>query len=504
MSIIRQADVEVAGTPGPEYVRSAREPLLRPPEARERRARGAYSTPPALVELILDHALEPAIRDCLRTARTREERERALLSLRVLDPAAGSGRFLVAAGRCLGRALARVRSDPPSPSDTARAAADAAPCLCGVEVDPSAAAACREAVRRETGGRAGSGITTADALLEIDWSRSFPDVVARGGFDVVLGNPPFVNGIEGGIDPLTRARLGAAYPRVRGAADLSHFFLELGLRVLRPGGRLGFVMPRAALNAAPLQRLRAELPTRLRPNLLYAPARPDFFPGAAVFVCAVVLGPGARCRMSADPDPGAARWVEGAVDQPNWWLALSTTLAGASLGPAGRSRVGDCFEVAASMTASEAYELRPFLTDDERGEGLKLATTGLIEPARCLWGELPCRYLGEVRRFPRLRAALLPAGLRRRAARARRPKLLVAGLSRRVECFLDSSGEYLGAVSTYTICHPEDDLEALARLQARLLEPETTGRFRLELGGAALRGGSITMRKRFLQELSWP
>jgi hypothetical protein len=62
----------------------------------------------------------------LAKAKTREERERALLSLKICDPACGSGHFMLAAARRLGRELARVRSEEvePNPSDHRHAIRD--------------------------------------------------------------------------------------------------------------------------------------------------------------------------------------------------------------------------------------------------------------------------------------------------------------------------------------------------------------------------------------------
>jgi hypothetical protein len=100
--------------------------------------------------------------------------------------------------------------------------------------------------------------------------------------------------------------------------------------------------------------------------------------------------------------------------------------------------------------------------------------------------------------------AALSATLVRRLAAARRPKVLVAGLSARLECFLDAAGEHVGAVSTYSIRHPADDVAALARLADHLNSDAVTKRFRAELGGAALGGGNITVQKRFLRDLPLP
>jgi len=75
--------------------------------------------------------------------------EHALLSIRVLDPACGSGHFLLAAARRLGRELARVRTgeDEPSPEALREAVRDViAHCIYGVDKNPLAVELCKVAL----------------------------------------------------------------------------------------------------------------------------------------------------------------------------------------------------------------------------------------------------------------------------------------------------------------------------------------------------------------------
>jgi hypothetical protein len=86
----------------------------------ERKSTGSYYTPAELVGELVRSALEPVLEERVRQARTTEERERAILSIRVLDPACGSGHFLLAAARRLGLELARIRTWEEEPSPEAR------------------------------------------------------------------------------------------------------------------------------------------------------------------------------------------------------------------------------------------------------------------------------------------------------------------------------------------------------------------------------------------------
>src|SRR5207237_10588853 len=135
-------------------------------------------------------------------------------------------------------------------------------------------------------------------------------------------------------------------------ADLAHYFLAQAIGLVRPGGKIALVLPRAILNSPAAKNLRATLPEFLRPNLIYAPERHDFFPGAAVFICLLILGPARGCLISTDPDPAAARFRTTTIDTDNWWLALQPPCPPA---PTTGRTLDDRFEVKASMIAADAY-----------------------------------------------------------------------------------------------------------------------------------------------------
>jgi hypothetical protein len=121
-------------------------------EGSERKTTGSYYTPHELVAEIVKSALDPVIADRLGDALA-AEREKALLSIRVCDPACGSGHFLLAAARRLGREIARLRTgeDEPAPERVREATREAiAYCLYGVDKNPLAVDLCRVALWLES------------------------------------------------------------------------------------------------------------------------------------------------------------------------------------------------------------------------------------------------------------------------------------------------------------------------------------------------------------------
>jgi len=115
----------------------------------DRKTTGSYYTPDALVQELIKSALIPVIDDRLSKADGPAEQEQALLKIKVIDPACGSGHFLLAAARRLAVALAQVRAgdDQPSEDDRQHALRDVvAHCIYAVDKNPMAVELCKVAL----------------------------------------------------------------------------------------------------------------------------------------------------------------------------------------------------------------------------------------------------------------------------------------------------------------------------------------------------------------------
>ncbi|MGE0552775.1 MAG: hypothetical protein AB7R55_05040 [Gemmatimonadales bacterium] len=157
---------------------------------------------------------------------------------------------------------------------------------------------------------------------ELPWfhfAAQFGDVLARGGFDVVIGNPPWVRGEA--LSSRRRAELKERYRWCRSAAtgrgfghfpDLSLAFLERSFELLRQDGVLGMLVPAKLTTAGYAATARAELARRS--TLLVAERlrdHDDAF-GATVYPLALVAArrqPEAGHHLRRGLDHGAARGV---------------------------------------------------------------------------------------------------------------------------------------------------------------------------------------------------
>ena len=115
----------------------------------ERKETGSYYTPLEIVKELINSALVPVIDDRLKNLGSQEEKEAALLGMKVCDPASGSGHFLLAAARRIARELAQVHTgeQEPVPSEYRLAPRDVIRnCVYAVDKNPLAVDLCKVAL----------------------------------------------------------------------------------------------------------------------------------------------------------------------------------------------------------------------------------------------------------------------------------------------------------------------------------------------------------------------
>jgi hypothetical protein len=111
----------------------------------ERKTSGSYYTPDSLVQCLLDSALEPVVEEAIK-GKSAEDAAAALLKLKVCDPAAGSGHFILGAAHRMARRLTLIRSggDEASPDAYRAAMRDViSHCMYAVDINPMAVELCR-------------------------------------------------------------------------------------------------------------------------------------------------------------------------------------------------------------------------------------------------------------------------------------------------------------------------------------------------------------------------
>lgn len=233
-----------------EVTASSAGPCLRSGAARKRT--GSYYTPPSLTAEVASRAIAALA--------TRE-----LGRLRVCDPACGAGAFLLEVARKLlteRRELAQRAGMAFAEESERRLLVQQV--LYGVDLDPLAIEVAELALwmfaadpelapgaagRLHSGDAlTGRGFAERDRLADdaaaFDWQAAFPDVRALG-FDLVIGNPPWVAFAGRAAQPLKPSRrsfFSRAYAAFRGYPTLHSLFVERAVE-LAPRGIVALVVP---------------------------------------------------------------------------------------------------------------------------------------------------------------------------------------------------------------------------------------------------------------------
>ena len=301
-----------------------------------KKAGGVYYTPSHIVQ----HIVEGALKDVLARKRPRD-----VARLRILDPACGSGSFLIVAYQALlDWHFDYYFNDDPKrhPKEMHQTSTGGWRLttterkrvllnnIFGVDVDPQAVEVTKlslllkvlegetaEAINQQLklvheralpdlganikcgnslvatdyfNGRQASLLDDAEAyqINAFDWEAEFAPVVGDKGFDVILGNPPWL--MPGYYLPEhTLEYLSREYHVATGKYDMYYVFLERALDLLRPGGRLGMIVPNKFFHTGAGAALRSLLIKERGLRLIEDFGDAQVFRGATNYSCMLEL-----------------------------------------------------------------------------------------------------------------------------------------------------------------------------------------------------------------------
>lgn len=503
---------------------AAYERLLDAPEmGATRRTRGVFYTPPTLARHV--------VRRCVPKSDGRSP------APTVLDPACGCGvflseaaRLLVAQGHDTPAALGALRGvdrdpfavrlcrlalwlefgDPGGEPDSLSGSIRCGDSLLGVPPDWRPAPGSEAAAQAEEWMSAQApSCVAAGAMIEnpLHWPLAFPELIERGGFDAVVGNPPFLNplarstAISRAESAILQARIGT---RLAAYTNPAACFLQLAASLTRPGGTFGMVLPvsvLAARDAAPIREWIIEVAA---PASLWLDTEGVF--DAAVRTCAMTF------RHSASAEP-----VDLFVGQPLGQPTGSAQPAGPHWGELGASAVGvpavrrcaptRTLEDLASITAGfrdEFYAVLPGIRESAGDDDLhpRLITCGLIDPFRSRWGSAVCRAGGVRYEKPVVETQAGSPALARLASAQSIPKLLIATQTRVMEVMADPTGDCLALTPVIqAVPRPGEDLWLIG---AALASPLITVRLASGTFGTARSLSSIKPSARELRACGFP
>ena len=352
----------------------------------------------------------------------------------VLDPACGDGRFL---------------------APFAETAA-----VIGVDIDPTTSWTCGDS-------------------LAIDW--------ADRQFDAVVGNPPFLNQLAASTSRGGRSKFGGGP-----YADTAAEFLALAIRLTRPGGRVGLVLPLSMMSTRDVAAIRADVSQRAALRWMWWSTTQMFDANVRVWAGVwEVGGEQGEVRRSYGPQFETLPTI---AMPPQWAGLIADTDAGSP------DRDGPVLGDIAGFTADfcdQYYGLVGAVSDS--ADGPPLITSGLIEPNECWWGRRSVRFAKQRYAAPRVDVSALSPAMQRWAGRRLVPKILIANQTRRIEAVVDRTGEWLPSVPVITCTTDRlDDVAAFLHSDA------ATDYVRYHAAGSGLSATAVRLTARLLASIPLP
>lgn len=353
--------------------------LVRKPEVAH--AGGIVPTPGYIVEAILDRTLKVALANSsLDDVR----------SLRIIDLSCGSGIFLLQAFRVLLNHFAAAGISPSLGLKHEILRTN----IFGVDIDAEAVEVTRfnlllavlDGEDRETAARfdaallpdidaqivSGNSLITPHflavypetrlnrsellAVNPFDFTQAFPGVMGDGGFDVIVGNPPYVR-IQtlAEFEPFQVAyfQTYSAFKSARAHNfDKYLLFIERAIDLLKPSGRFGYVVPHRFMATLPGQAVRELLSSGGHLREIVHFGHEQVFPGATTYVCLLTGAKAASADFTFSQVDDLAAWRNGDT-------ATTRTVATSTLGTAPWGLGTDeARAVFAEMTARHGTKLR--------------------------------------------------------------------------------------------------------------------------------------------------
>ncbi len=199
-------------------------------DVKKRKEQGIFYTPTFVVDYIVKNALKPVLDNCKSVA--------DLKRIKVLDPACGSGSFLIRALEAIEEKYKEFGVDGSVKRQIILEN------LFGVDLDMQAVEIARLNLlinsldSKEILPKLDSNIKNKNSLI-CNYEEEFPEVFKQGGFDVIIGNPPYIKEFvnKGAFEGLHDN------PYYQGKMDLWTMFACISIDLLKDNGVMGFIAP---------------------------------------------------------------------------------------------------------------------------------------------------------------------------------------------------------------------------------------------------------------------
>jgi hypothetical protein len=351
-----------------------------------------------------------------------------------------------------------------------------------------------------------------------NWEDEFPEVMKAGGFDAVIGNPPYIDSewmTQYLADCRNYCSSGSRYRAASGNWDMFCVFIEKALKLCKPSGLTSMIVPNKLGSADYAAGARDVLTNQNRLVSIRDYSDIHVFPVAVypiVYVAQRVppqQGSSVRYERMALSDTNAIEcsklqdldYTQYFADYARPWPIFSDIHIAS---PVERLRVqfpklGAVANVLGAATVAEAYELKPLIQEcpDEDTSELMVINSGTVDRYNSLWGQKQFRYLGNSYLRPIVPSNLKNSLPKKRKQQAEQAKIIIAGMTKSLECAIDPQGSILAGKSTSVVFSSIDLRYLLGLLNSRLIDFYYKSIF----GGNKMQGGYLRIGPPQLRQL---
>jgi len=352
--------------------------------------------------------------------------------------------------------------------------------------------------------------------MYFDENGVLPD--EKRGAHCVIGNPPYLDSetMTKKI-PLERKFCTAVFDSASGNWDIFCVFIEKGIRLTRQDGKFGYIVPNKLLSVPYANEtcnfLRKYNVDSLRDystvNVFDADVYPivltvsktDTNPDNELNIEIMVEVENALPKVSTQKSIKLSELY--ALDN-NLWASIFESKQDLDLSGQIYSqsiKFSEINEISISGAASvaEAYEIKKILREIRFGDKAikKFINTGTIDPYSSLWGKFPTQYIKDQYPKPVVDNDKLKQLFSSRYDEANSPKIIIGGMTKGIEAFLDSDGEYLAGKSTTIITSEKYNLKPLVAFFNSSLATFVVRAFK----GMALAGGYLKIGPPMMKDI---
>ncbi|MDR0703572.1 MAG: Eco57I restriction-modification methylase domain-containing protein [Planctomycetaceae bacterium] len=314
-----------------------------------------------------------------------------------------------------------------------------------------------------------------------DWHKEFPHIFKNGGFDVVVGNPPYVDSeTMVKFKPKERQILSKLYSTATGNWDLFVIFIERATQLVRKRGMVSMIVPNKLIASKYSVDVRQLLVSK---NLLNITdySKVKVFENADVYPCIFVLENDNTCgkvmvsRKSSPENVYCTNIVDLKIlKNESYWDKFfvssqeSLLLQKISQFTKLRKYLPNIYGAA---TVAEAYLMKEKMIEyDHQSQPYKrFVNTGTIDRYMNWWNYRKTQYIKDQYTAPVIFDEAIKTINITRYNQSASPKIIVAGMSLSPEAFYDN-GDYIAGKSTTIIQGKEKILKfVLTILNSKLI-----------------------------------